>query len=210
MCTVPREAPLTASETGRLLRVSCETVERLQVYLDLLARWQPTINLVGTATLADPWRRHILDCGQLWGLWPEGGRRLVDLGSGAGLPGLVLGILGAPEVHLIESDRRKAAFLREAARATASPATVHACRIEAAPGLAADVLSSRALAPLDELLALGRPFIGPSTLCLFPKGRNAPAELALAREHWRMQAELLPSLSDRDGTILALREVARA
>lgn len=203
------EPPLTATETGRLLNVSRETIQRLEAYLDLLARWQGTVNLVGGSTLADPWRRHILDSGQLWRFWPDGARRLVDLGSGAGLPGLVLAILGAPETHLVESDRRKAAFLREAARATGTEVTVHACRIEAVPALDADVVTARALAPLAGLIAMAERFIAPATLCLFPKGRDAAAELAEARRHWRMVAEIHPSRTDPEARILALREVSR-
>ncbi|HMR30755.1 MAG TPA: 16S rRNA (guanine(527)-N(7))-methyltransferase RsmG [Geminicoccaceae bacterium] len=205
----PPERPLTAEETGGLLNVSRETIERLALYLDLLARWQATINLVGASTLADPWRRHVLDSGQLWRFWPGGARRLVDLGSGAGLPGLVLAIMGAPEPHLIESDRRKAAFLREAARATGAGVTVHACRIEAAPALRADVVTARALAPLAALLGMAERFVTPATVCLFPKGRGAGAELAQARRDWRIGAEAQPSLSDPEASILVLREVAR-
>src|SRR5215213_13399 len=111
-----RERPLTPEGLTALVPVSRETVERLGVYLDLLRRWQRTINLVAASTLADPWRRHILDSAQLIRFVPGDAARLVDLGSGAGLPGLVLAIMGLPDVHLIESDRRKAAFLREAAR----------------------------------------------------------------------------------------------
>ncbi len=203
------ELPLTAEETGRLLDVSRETIERLAVYLELLARWQATVNLVGGSTLADPWRRHVLDSGQLWQFWPHGARRLVDLGSGAGLPGLVLAILGAPEAHLIESDRRKAAFLREAARATGAGVTVHACRIEAAPPLEAEVVTARALAPLSVLIGLTYRFIGPASLCLFLKGRTAADELGEARRQWRMAVETHPSLTDPESSILVLREIAR-
>lgn len=201
---------LTAAEAGRLLDVPRETVRRLEIYLDLLRRWQRTINLVGPATLADPWRRHILDCGQLWRRWPRGARRLVDLGSGAGLPGLVLAIMGAPETHLIESDRRKASFLREAARACGVTATVRATRIEAVPLLQADVISARALAPLPALLELAAPQVHEHTTCLFLKGRGAEAELALAREGWTMHAVVEPSLSDPLGRVLILSEMRRA
>src|SRR5690349_24214445 len=102
-----RSGSLTPEQFADLVPVSRETLERLAAYLDLLRRWQRTINLVGAGTLDDPWRRHILDSIQLVRFLPEGARRLVDLGSGAGLPGLVLAIMGVPDVHLIESDRRK-------------------------------------------------------------------------------------------------------
>ncbi len=202
--------PLSPADAQRLLGVSRETMAALDTYLALLRHWQRAINLVGASTLDDPWRRHILDCGQLRAHVPEAAKTLVDLGSGAGLPGLVLAILGVPEVHLVESDRRKAAFLREAAiRLGLGGVTVHACRIEAAPALAADLVTARALAPLPRLLELAAPFLGPGTRCLFLKGRETGAELTEARESWTMRGTVVPSLSAADGKILLLDEVTR-
>lgn len=202
--------PLAPDEAGRRLAVSRETLDRLAVYLELLQRWQRRINLVGAATLADPWRRHILDSGQLWRFWPSGARVLADLGSGAGLPGLVLAILGAPVTHLIESDRRKAAFLREAARACGVGVTVHASRIEDVPSLQADVITARALAPLPVLLELAERHAKPGTMCLFLKGRTAANELTAARETWTMNLAREPSLSDPEGQIVIISEMNRA
>jgi 16S rRNA (guanine527-N7)-methyltransferase len=202
--------PLTPGEVGTAIGVSRETLDRLRAYLDLLLRWQRAINLVSAATLRDPWRRHILDCGQLWRFWPPGARVLADLGSGAGLPGLVLAVLGAPVTHLIESDQRKAAFLREAARACGVAATVHAARIEQVPPLAADVLTARALAPLPDLLALAERHVQAGTTCLFLKGRTAASELTLARETWTMQLACKASLSDPEGQVLRISEIRRA
>jgi 16S rRNA (guanine527-N7)-methyltransferase len=204
-----RERPLTPEGLADLIAVSRETVERLDVYLDLLRRWQRTINLVAASTLADPWRRHILDSAQLIRFVPGDATRLVDLGSGAGLPGLVLAIMGVRDVHLIESDRRKAAFLREAARATGAGATVHACRIDEAPPLAADIVTARALAPLKDLLGHAHRFATPGTRCLFPKGRQVEAELTDAGASWTMEVERQPSLSDVDGRILIITELHR-
>lgn len=201
---------MSPAEAGALLGVSRETLDRLRAYLDLLERWQRTINLVGGGTLADPWRRHILDCGQLWRHWPAAAKRTVDLGSGAGLPGIVLAALGAPDVHLIESDQRKAAFLREASRACGVAVTVHAARIEAVPALAADVVTSRALAPLPQLLAYAERHVHPGTTCLFLKGRNASSELTEAARSWTMAASWVASLSDPDARVLILREIRRA
>ena len=201
---------LSAEACAGLLDVSRETGERLQAYLDTLLRWQARINLVGPTTLADPWRRHILDCGQLRAFVPDDTRTLVDLGSGAGLPGLVLAILGVADVHLIEADKRKAAFLREAARAAAAVVTVHACRIEAVEAIAADVVTARALAPLTELLTLATRFMHERSLCLFPKGRAAQGELTAARQSWTMRSETRQSLAAAEGTILVLREVRHA
>ena len=205
----PRSGPLTPEGFAEQVPVSRETLDRLAAYLDLLRRWQHTINLVGSGTLDDPWRRHILDSAQLVRFMPDSARCLVDLGSGAGLPGIVLAILGVPEVHLIESDRRKAAFLREAARATAAPATVHAVRIEAAPPLAADVVAARALAPLPQLLPLAARFATPATRCLFLKGRRAETELTEAARGWTMEVQRQPSLSDAEGSVLIISGLQR-
>jgi 16S rRNA (guanine527-N7)-methyltransferase len=202
--------PLAPEQAGELLGVSRETLDRLRAYLDLLARWQEKINLVGSATLRDPWRRHVLDSGQLWRFWPPGARILADLGSGAGFPGLVLAVLGAPVTHLIESDRRKAAFLREAARASGAVVSVHAARIEQVPPLAADVVTARALAPLTELLGLAERHVQAGTTCLFLKGRGAESELALARESWTMRIEREASLTDPEALLLKISEIRRA
>lgn len=185
-------------------------MDRLCAYVALLERWNARINLVGRATIGDVWRRHIMDSAQLYSLIPARARILVDLGSGAGLPGLVLAILGVPEVHLLESDQRKAAFLREALRVTGTQAQLHAQRIEAIRAFPADIVTARALAPLAELLDLAQPFIAPSTVCLFLKGRTADDELTRAQEAWKMRAERLPSASDPSGIILRLESLARA
>lgn len=186
--------------------VSRETLDRLQTYVDLLGRWNKAINLVGKGTLADAWRRHILDSAQLVDLLPpalpDRPRRIVDLGSGAGFPGLVLAIMGAGEVHLIESDQRKATFLREVIRRTQAPATVQAQRIEAVRDLAADVVTARALASLTELVGLAQPFLAPGTVCLFPKGGEVARELTEAEKAWRLAVERFPSQSDPRGTLL--------
>lgn len=201
--------PLTPEEFQKDTGVSRETLDRLRLYGELLVKWQKTINLVGPSTLPDLWCRHFLDSAQLFPLLPESARVLVDFGSGAGFPGLVLAILGIPEVHLIESDQRKCAFLREAARQTQAPVTVHAKRIEAVAPFAADVITSRALAPLAQLLDMAQPFLTPQTLCLFPKGQNVEAELTEAHKIWNMQVTRVPSRSDADATILRLSEVRR-
>lgn len=201
---------MTRAAACAALHVSRETADRLAAYLALLDRWQRRINLVAASTLADPWRRHILDCGQLAALAPPAARVWADLGSGAGLPGLVLAILGVAEMHLVESDQRKAAFLREAARVTGAPVTVHATRIEDAILPALDVVTARALAPLDRLLALAAPHLGKDVTAIFPKGRQAQRELTEARAHWHMTAETVPSLSDPQASVLVLRGVSRA
>jgi 16S rRNA (guanine527-N7)-methyltransferase len=192
------------------LDVSRETLARLERYVALLREWNPRVNLVSRLSLEDAWRRHVLDSAQLAALIPREAKRLVDLGSGAGFPGLVLAILGLPEVHLIESDGRKCAFLREAARVTATAVTVHNRRIETMAPLPADVVTARALAPLPELLDLAVPFLQPHTICVFLKGKNAAEELRDARGRWTMQERIVPSRTDRAASVVTLRQVSRA
>lgn len=202
---------MTPSDFRNHTGVTPERLERLQVYADLLVEWQRAVNLVAASTLGDLWRRHMLDSAQLLPLIPEQARVLVDLGSGAGFPGLVLAILGVPDVHLIERDRRKAVFLREAARTTgAGPhVTVHACEIEKAPAIRADVVTARALAPLDRLLPLARPFCHEKTVCLFPKGQDVDRELTSATRMATLRVEHRPSLSDPRGVVLRLEGLGR-
>jgi 16S rRNA (guanine527-N7)-methyltransferase len=202
-------ALLDAAGFAEIVPVSRETLARLEAYADLLVRWSARINLIGRDTLGDLWRRHMLDSAQLRPLVPAAATTLVDLGSGAGFPGLVLAILGVPQVELVEADTRKAAFLREAARVTAAEVTIRGCRIAAVPPHAADVVTARALAPLDRLLDLALPFIGPNTVCLFPKGERWAGELTLARKVWTMDVSMRDSIADPRGVVLCLTRVAR-
>jgi 16S rRNA (guanine527-N7)-methyltransferase len=182
---------------------------RLEAYAALLAQWAARINLVAASTLGDVWRRHFLDSAQLLRFFPPGAQRMTDLGSGAGFPGLVLAIMGATGVDLVESDARKCAFLREAARITATPVTVRNARIEAVPADIADVVTARGCAPLDRLLVLGQRFTGPGTVCLFPKGEQAAQELAAARSSWDFDIASHESLTDPRGVVLCLTRIAR-
>jgi len=202
--------PLSPDDFAARCGVSRETLARFQTYADLLLRWQKAINLVGASTLPDLWRRHFEDSAQLFSLLPPTARVLVDLGSGAGFPGLVLALMGVPEVHLVESDRRKATFLREAARATGTAVTVHADRIESVPPFPADVVTSRACAPLQDLLKLSLPFRKAGTLGLFLKGKMVNRELTRANEVWDIESTIRPSGTDPEGSILLVQEWARA
>ena len=202
-------SPLGPKGFARVFPVSRETLGRLETYADLLTRWSERINLVGRDTLADLWRRHILDSAQLYPFVPGSARNLIDLGSGAGLPGLVLAILGVPGAELIEADSRKSAFLREAARVTGAAVTIRPCRVQAVPPYPADVVTARACAPLDKLLELAERFVAPHTLCLFPKGERFEQELTEARKGWTMRVSVEQSVSDRRGVILRLQQVAR-
>jgi 16S rRNA (guanine527-N7)-methyltransferase len=206
---VPHEALFGPEGFAQVFPVSRETLARLEAYAGLLTLWSARINLVGRATIADLWRRHILDSAQLYPLVPEPARSLIDLGSGAGLPGLVLAILGVHGVELIEADSRKSAFLREAARVTGTEVTIRPCRVEAVEPHPADVVTARACAPLDELLRFAERFIEPHTLCLFLKGERFGQELTEAHKRWTMCVSVEPSLSDRRGVILRLQQVTR-
>jgi 16S rRNA (guanine527-N7)-methyltransferase len=202
---------VTPEEAARLLNVSRETLDRLQAYVDLLQKWQRRINLVSAGTLPAVWQRHILDSGQLVRYLPANAADIVDLGSGAGLPGLILAIVADRPVHLIESDARKCAFLLEAARVTGAPVKIHRSRAEGLTPWLADVLTARALAPLPRLLELGAGFIDRDrTVCLFLKGREAEQELTDSAKHWKMRAERFASLSDPSGSILRLSGVQRS
>jgi 16S rRNA (guanine527-N7)-methyltransferase len=204
-----REPVLDAKGFAEIVPVSRETLARLEAYAELLTRWSARINLVGRDTIADLWRRHILDSAQLWTFVPDHARNMIDLGSGAGFPGLILAILGVPGVELVEADSRKCAFLREAIRITETVAIIRPCRIEAVPRYPVDVVTARACAPLDRLLRLAEPFLAPDSDCLFLKGERVEEELTLARKHWTMTESACQSRSDPRGVVLRLQQVVR-
>jgi 16S rRNA (guanine527-N7)-methyltransferase len=183
-----------------------ETLERLTKFAQLLTERNEHLNLVADSTLPDLWRRHFLDSAQLAAFIPDGARTLVDLGSGAGFPGMVLAIMrsaGSPLiVHLVEATQKKCRFLEEVAGATGTPVEVHWARSEDLVELQADVVTARALAPLPKLLNLAFPFFKATSTGLFLKGRSLDAELTEACESWKLQAERLPSRSDPSGSIL--------
>lgn len=191
------------------IRVSRETLDRLRCYVALLEKWNRRINLVAPATLPAVWTRHLLDSAQLFTLIPPDTRTLIDLGSGAGLPGLILAILGLTDVHLVEADTRKAVFLREAARLTGTEVTVHPYRIEAMPLQPADVVTARALAPLPALLEYAARFLRPGGACYFLKGAAVSSELTEAQKSWHMAASLIPSRSEAAGVIVKLEQITR-
>src|SRR5512132_3740040 len=178
--TAARDGPLGADGFRDITGASAIDVERLSAYLTLLRRWQRRINLVGAGTLADPWRRHVLDSAQLAPLLPPDRPRLIDLGSGAGFPGLVLAILTPARVCLVESDVRKCAFLVEAARVTGATVEIKNARIESLAPASYDIVSARALAPLHKLLEYADKLLVPNGSCLFLKGRNWGVELTRA------------------------------
>ena len=198
-----------------LTPVSRETEERLALLVSELGRWQAAKNLVASATLADVWTRHIADSLQIFGL-AEGRERWLDLGSGGGFPGLVIGIClaeqGKGQIDLVESNARKCAFLRHAARVTGAPVKVHAARIEDVIGDftgKVDVVTARALAPLPQLLVWCEELLRTGTLGLFPKGQHLDTELTDSARYWKIQATTVSSVTDAAARILMVRSAER-
>ena len=207
------DGPVSFAE---VLKVPRETIHRLERYAELLGHWQKTVNLVAPSTLASLWSRHFADSAQLLNLAPDA-RLWLDLGSGAGFPGLVIAILGSGtpgfHMHLAEVNAKKCAFLGEVARATNAPVEIHPVRIEdfaaSADTIRPDIVSARALAPLPRLLGLAAPFFGAETRGLFLKGREAEEEVKAARAEWNADFRLHPSLTSRDGKIVEVTGLAK-
>jgi 16S rRNA (guanine527-N7)-methyltransferase len=206
--TADRAAALT------LTPVSRETVERLDRFVELLLTWQRTTHLIAPSTVPRLWTRHVADSLQLLDLAPKA-RVWIDLGSGGGFPGLVIACALAgtsdAEVHLVESNAKKAAFLREAARLTGAPATVHAVRIQNfVDSFAgnADIVTARALAPLKLLIDQSLPFLNRGARALFPKGQDVGVDLTEASKYWTITATLTPSRTDSKGRIVQVRAAA--
>ncbi len=201
--------PLTPDEFDRLADVSRETSAKLRIHAALLLQWRGRVNLIGDSTYPDLWRRHFLDSAQLHALIPRDATTLLDIGSGAGFPGLVLSAMGGLEVQLIESDGRKCGFLREVVAAAALPATIHNKRAEDFDSLRADIVTARAVAPLPRLLDYSTRLLAPGGSFLFHKGRAVEDELTDAAKRWKMDVERFPSQTDPSGTILRLTGVRK-
>ncbi|WP_170570923.1 16S rRNA (guanine(527)-N(7))-methyltransferase RsmG [Ruegeria atlantica] len=202
-----------SSEVLNGLNVSRETLDRLEVYVNLVQRWNPKINLVSRNSLNDIWTRHILDSVQVFRC-AEAFQTWVDLGSGGGFPGMVCAIMAAdeaPDTHFtfVESDQRKSAFLRTVARECGAKCTVVSKRIEDVDPLSADILSARALADLKMLLSFCDRHLGEHGTALLPKGANWKKELDDAREEWKFECEPITSLTEPQAVILRIKGVSR-
>ena len=193
--------------------VSRESRQKIETYVKLLLTWQQRINLVGPTTVETVWERHICDSLQLLPLLPQGTLSIAELGSGAGIPGLVLAMAAGVEAHLYESNGKKAAFLREAARQTGTRAIVHNVRLESLkgePGLPiVQCVVARALAPLPLLLDYAEPFLARGATGLFHKGQDVDTELTEATKCWRIELLRHASQCDSRGVILEIREASR-
>lgn len=199
---------MTAEEFAQRFDVSRETLSSLLAYVTLLKKWQPRINLVSSTTLPDIWHRHILDSAQLLPYLPVFSARqrcqILDIGSGAGFPGLVLAILGAGDVQLVESDQRKAVFLETVIRELRLSASVSNQRIETLPACQPDVITARAVAALPKLMAIIRPQLHKGLTCLFLKGASVDEELTNFQTYSTMIPQLYPSLTNDNGVIVKL------
>jgi 16S rRNA (guanine527-N7)-methyltransferase len=199
----------------KLTPVSRETTALLDRFAGFLLPWTQKTNLIARSTIPTVWTRHIADSLQLLALAPDA-ECWVDLGSGAGFPGIVIACALADRagavVHLVESNGKKATFLREAANHLQISAVVHAVRIEEFvknSGLRPDVVTARALAPLDHLLHLAGPLLKTGAQGLFPKGQDVEGELTRASKYWNIDTELIPSRTSPEGRILVVRGLRR-
>ena len=197
---------------AELYGVSRESLDRLRRYVDLLKLWQTRVNLIGPATVEVVWERHILDSLQLIPLLPPGTKTIAELGSGAGLPGLVLAIATGIEVHLYDSNSKKAAFLTEAIRVAGARASVHTVRLESITATVVpqvECVVARALAPLPLLLDYAQPFFSVGATGLFHKGQDVELELTEAKKYWRLNYKKHQSVCDSRGVILDICEAIR-
>ncbi len=198
----------------RVANVSRETLARLKLFVSLLEDWNRRHNLVSRSSLAAVWQRHVWDSAQLVDLIPPKAENLVDLGSGAGFPGVILAALLAERVQfrtvLYEATRKKCEFLAATAERMGLVLEVRGARIEDAPPEIFDVVTARACAPLPRLLLYAEPFQGQDTRNLFLKGQNVGAELTEAHKSWSMRVEKHPSRSDPSGSILVIEGLRRA
>ena len=195
--------------------VSRETIRLLERLETLLKKWNPAINLVSPRTLAEIWTRHFLDSAQILQSVAQAPQHWADLGSGGGFPGLVVGVLAKEQfphmqLTLVESDKRKAAFLLNAVRDLGLSAVVADQRIESLDPLKADVLSARALAPLETLLSYAERHLSPAGIALFPKGNRWREEVAQAQQTWSFEVEPKPSATDPESVVLKIKGLHRA
>ncbi len=194
------------------LAVGAAAVERLEVYVDVLERWRQRINLVGPTTRDGIWRRHVLDSAQLWPHLPDRQAPLLDLGSGAGLPGLILALLGHQDVTLLDSDRRKTVFLAEAARAAGVQPKIIADRFDGFLRTSSKryaVVTARAVAPVARLAPTLADALAPEGYALLLKGAKAQDELTEAAESWNVHWESIPSITERESVVLKLWGIQR-
>jgi 16S rRNA (guanine527-N7)-methyltransferase len=207
------DGPVSPERFQALTGADGAAMERLSRYETLLRAWNAHTNLVAPSTLADIWGRHFWDSAQLMTHLPVGARTILDIGSGAGFPGLVLAIMlkdtRTGTVHLVDSTQKKCRFLAEVAAACGVEPVIHWARAEDLAPLGADVVTARAVAPLTALLPLIERHLSADAVALLLKGAKATEELTLARLAWELEANAIPSRSDSTGMVLRVTRLRR-
>lgn len=189
--------------------VSRETFERLKIYHDLLLKWQSKINLVGKDTIADSWSRHYLDSLQLKKYLPVSDGKILDVGTGAGFPGMVLAITGVKNIFLLDSDNKKISFLKEVSLETKTDVQIICDRSEKFSIESVSTIMSRAVANLCDLFETNIHNVSHETICLFPKGKNYASEIGDAKKEWLFDYDILPSVTDKNAVILRVSNLQR-
>ncbi len=194
--------------------VSCETFYQLKTYQSLLEEWQVKFNLVSSSSIKDAWNRHFLDSAQLFQYIPKEAKNMIDFGSGAGFPGMVLAIMAKEKtpylkVVLVDSIRKKTVYLKEVAQKTNTSVDIINDRIENIPNQKFDIITSRAMTSLSDLLKYSYPFCHKGSLCIFPKGKNYALELKEAHSKWNFKCVIKASEQSEEGKILIVSNIRK-
>ncbi len=196
------------AEINNFFALNLEQKKSLEGYVFKLLDENGKYNFIGKSTIDQMWSRHILDCAQLMQFIKNPQKKFADLGSGAGLPGVVLSLLGLKEIHLIEKSFRKADFLRKIKNISPNRIFVQQAKLEELENINFDCIMSRALAPLDKLLEYCQKFLKDDGYCLFLKGKNLPLEISQAKQKFSFEFELFPSLTSRESNIIRINKIS--
>ncbi len=199
---------LVISEIKKLTNLNESQIRNIEDFVILLLQENGNFNFIGKSTIDDIWNRHILDCAQLMQFFDDKNAKFADFGTGAGLPGIILSILGLKEMHLVEKSYRKCEFLRKAKRISQNRIFVHQGKIEELSGQEFDCITSRALAPLEKLLTFTNPFLKKDGYCLFLKGKSLPKEIEAAKSTFKFDYELFPSLTSKESNIIKISNIS--
>lgn len=191
------------------INVSRETFDRLQFYQETLVKWQTSHNLISKSTIPSIWKRHFLDSAQLVLSIPSSVKTIADLGSGAGFPGMVIALLTGLSTILIESNQKKASFLREIQRITQAPVTIMTSRVEDIHSLQVDLITARGVSQLSVLIKYASLHLKPEGFCLFLKGKDVEKEIKEAQERWQFIEKRYPSITDCTGVILEIQKIGK-
>ena len=195
-------------EINNFFMLNSEQKKCLEDYVSKLLQENENFNFIGKSTIDQTWHRHILDCAQLMQFIKNPQKKFADLGSGAGLPGMILSILGLKEIHLVEKSFRKADFLRKIKNISPNRVFVHQAKLEELENINFDCIMSRALAPLDKLLEYCKKFLKDDGYCLFLKGKNLPLEISQAKQKFSFEFELFPSLTSKESNIIRITKIS--